>query len=255
MKNIKKERATLLNRIDSFFEGPMIVLGFVWLMLLIIELIRGSSQLLETLGFAIWMVFLLDFLIKLIVAPHKLTFLKSNILTVISLLVPALRVFRLARILRVLRFSRGLRLVKIVGSLNRGMLALSATMKRRAFGYITVLTLLIIFAGAAGMYAFENNVQQGLNSYGTSLWWTTMIMTTLGSDYWPKTTEGRILCIILSLYAFAVFGYITATIATFFIGQDAANKNTEIAGSEQIQELKEEIQELKKMIEGIANRK
>jgi len=30
----------------------------------------------------------------------------------------------------------------------------------------------------------------------------------------------------LALYAFAVFGYVTATLASFFIGRDAENKGT-----------------------------
>jgi len=47
-----------------------------------------------------------------------------------------------------------------------------------------------------------------------------MIMTTMGSQYWPQTPEGRMLCLFLALYAFAVFGYVTAAIATFFIGLD-----------------------------------
>lgn len=129
------------------------------------------------------------------------------------------------------------------------MRALSASMSRRAFGYVIVLTLIVIFAGAAGMFAFENDVPNGLSDYGTALWWTTMIMTTLGSEYWPQTTEGRILCIILSLYAFAVFGYITATIATFFIGRDAENSKTELAGSNQIEALRQELIEIKKLIQ------
>jgi voltage-gated potassium channel len=61
--------------------------------------------------------------------------------------------------------------------------------------------------------------------------------------------EGRILCIVLTIYAFAVFGYITATIATFFMGRDAEDKNSEIAGSKQIEDLRKEIAELKQMIE------
>ncbi len=43
----------------------------------------------------------------------------------------------------------------------------------------------------------------------------------MGSDYWPRTPEGRILCLLLALYAFAVFGYVTATLASYFIGRDA----------------------------------
>ena len=55
-----------------------------------------------------------------------------------------------------------------------------------------------------------------------------MIITTLGSAHWPGTAEGRILGFLLSLYAFGIFGYITATLATFFVGREAASKETEI---------------------------
>ena len=37
------------------------------------------------------------------------------------------------------------------------------------------LTLLITFAGAAGMYAFEKGSPGGPKSYGETLWWTTMV--------------------------------------------------------------------------------
>jgi voltage-gated potassium channel len=250
MSEITYERKKLLRRIESFLEWPMVVLGFVWLMLLVLELVYGENKLLENFGLIIWVIFIVDFIIKFSLAPVKGPFVKSNILTIISLVVPAFRVFRIFRIIRVFRISRSFRLVKIIGSLNRGMRALSITMQRRAFGYVLLLTLIVIFAGAAGMFAFEKDTPEGLKNYGTSLWWTTMIITTLGSEFWPQTLEGRILCIILSLFGFAVFGYITATIATFFIGRDAEENKatTELA---KIDELRSEIIELKAMIKAL----
>ena len=47
-----------------------------------------------------------------------------------------------------------------------------------------------------------------------------MIITTIGSDYWPKTADGRILAFLLSVYAFSIFGYITAALASLLIGRD-----------------------------------
>ena len=99
------------------------------------------------------------------------------------------------------------------------------------------------------MYAFEKDVEGGLNDYGKALWWTSMILTTMGSEYWPRTLEGRLLCIILALYAFAVFGYVTATIATYFIGQDAAANDTDIAGTGQIELLRKEIREVREILQ------
>jgi voltage-gated potassium channel len=244
----KIERKHLLRRVEDFLELPMIILGFVWLLLLIIELVYRTPAAIEKLSLVIWGIFIVDFIIKLVIAPDKLYFLKTNVLTIISLVVPALRVFRLVRLLRLLRASRSLRLVKVLGSLNRGMRALSGTMKRRAVGYVLILSLIVLFVGAAGMYAFERDVEGGLKTYGSAVWWTSMILTTMGSDYWPKTTEGRILCFVLAVYAFAVFGYVTATIATFFIGQDAANTKTDLAGAKELRKLRKEILELKALL-------
>ena len=245
----RSERYLLLKRLENFFEVPMIILGFVWLALLIVELVYETSPALETFGLIIWGIFILDFLVKFIVAPEKGAFLKRNVLTLVSLIVPAFRILRVARILRFLRFTRSMRLVKVVGSLNRGMRALSKTMKRRAFGYVILLSLIVLFGGAAGMYAFEKDAEGGLHDYATALWWTSMILTTMGSEYWPQTLEGRILCIILALYAFAVFGYVTATIASYFIGRDADDSAGEVAGSRQLESLRKEIRELRQLIE------
>jgi voltage-gated potassium channel len=88
----------------------------------------------------------------------------------------------------------------------------------------------------------------GLNSYGEALWWTVMVLTTMGSQYWPQTIEGRVLCVFLALYAFAVFGYVTATLATFFIGRDAENDEAELAGSKQLAALREEVMALREEI-------
>lgn len=104
------------------------------------------------------------------------------------------------------------------------------------------------------MYAFESETPdgRGLKDYGTALWWTAMIMTTMGSEYWTETPEGRILCFILALYAFAVFGYVTATLATFFVGRDAENDEAEVAGAKSIEALRDEIAALRADIQALS---
>jgi voltage-gated potassium channel len=125
------------------------------------------------------------------------------------------------------------------------MKALTNTMRRRGFGYVMTFTTIVILAGAAGMYTFEREVPGGLDSYGVAVWWTAMLLTSLGSDYWPQTAEGRLLCLILSIYGFAVFGYVTATLATFFIGRDAEDEAAEVAGASMVEALRSEIAALR----------
>ena len=248
---LKNERYELLRRLEDSLETPMLVLAFVWLALLVGELIWGESLMFEVLGTIIWVIFILDFAVAFVLAPHKIAYLKNNWLTALSLLVPALRLFRFSRVFRLFRLARmgrSLRLLRVVSSLNRGMRALGASLSRRGFGYVLALTVLVTFTGAAGMYAFENAAPGGLKSYGEALWWTTMVLTTMGSQYWPLTIEGRVLCVFLSLYAFAVFGYVTATLATFFIGRDAEDDEAELAGARQLAALREEMIALREEI-------
>lgn len=244
-EQIAAERKSLVARLEDWLETPMLVLGFVWLVLLVIELTGNLSPLLELLGTIIWIIFILDFALKFLLAPDKTDYLKSNWLTALSLLVPALRVFRVFRVLRAARAARGLRLFRVLTSLNRGMKALGASFNRRGFGYVVALSIIVCFAGAAGMLAFENEVEGGIKTYGEALWWTAMLLTSIGSEYFPRTAEGRVLCFILALYGFAVFGYVTATLATFFVGRDAENKESEIVGAEDIKALRGEIAALR----------
>ena len=251
-QQLNKERNTLLKRIEQVLEGPMIFLGFVWLILLIVELIWGLTPFLDYLSLAIWGIFIIDFILKFFLAPLKKTYLKKNWLTAISLVIPALRVFRIARFIRLLRGLRSFRLVKIVASLNRSMRSLSATMKRRGMLYVVILTLVVIFAGGAAMFAFEKE-SGGFKNYGEALWWTAMLIISIGSEYWPKSVEGRSLCFLLSLYGFSIFGYITASLASFFVGRDAEEKDAPIASTSDVAELKKEIQILTQAVLSLKN--
>ena len=231
-EQLHSERWTLLEQINAITEKPLVALSFLWLVLLMLDFTRGLGSLLQILTYVIWVLFVADFLVEFTIAPRKLEYLRKNWLTAFSLLLPALRILRIFRVLRVLRAARAVRsvsLLRLLTSLNRGMRAISKTLGQRGIGYVISLTAIMTFGGAAGMYAFESPAAlreaqvdgTGLSTYGEAVWWTAMIMTTLGSDYWPQTGEGRLLGWLLALFAFAIFGYITATIASFFVSQDA----------------------------------
>ena len=244
---LASERNALLARIEGWLEIPMLVLGAVWLGLLVVELVWGLTPLLEVLGTVIWIVFIVDFALAFTLAPKKLAYLQGNWLTAVSLLVPALRMFRFFRVLRFARATRGFRLLEIVGSMNRGLRALGESMSRRGLGYMAALTLLVTLAGSAGMYAFENQSGpgRGFDTYGAALWWTLMLMTTMGSEFWPRSAEGRVLCGLLALYAFGVFGYVTAALASFFVGRDSSAQHDRAASAAQVQALSDQVEALR----------
>ena len=249
-QQITRERNKLLHSFERLLEGPMIFLGFVWLVLLIVDMVYGLNKLLQYLSTTIWIIFMVDFLLKLILAPAKVTYLLKNWLTAISLVIPALRIFR---VLRLLRLVKSVRLVKVIASLNRSMKSLGATMHRRGVVYVVILALIVTFGGAAGMYAIERP-GQGFENYGMALWWTGMRVILAGSDHWPRTSEGRGLAFILSLFGYAVFGYVTATLATFFIRRDAEEDQAPIVRAKDIETLQKEIKQLTQAIRDLGTK-
>lgn len=246
--SVDKQRWRLLKLLEDWLETPMIVLGFVWLALLIIELVFGQSGLLATAGRVIWGVFILDFLLRFTLAPKKRLFLKRNVLTLFALLLPALRALRLIRMLRILQAGRGITFVRILTSTNRGITALRRSMQRRGVGYVLLLTLLVMLIGGAGMYAFERS-RQGFESFAEALWWTAMLLAGLGATAWPESPEGRLLCFLLGLYGLAVFGYLTATLASFFVDRDADDDGSAVASQAAVRELQREIRALRDQLD------
>ncbi len=239
----KTRRWRLLEQLDDWLQVPMLILSLLWLMIVLAELMGAGHHLLAVFGTVIWVIFIVEFLVRLALAPTKIVFLRRNWLTILALAVPAFRLFRSLAILRAARGLRGLRLVRIIGTANRSMNALKSTLRRRGFGYVAGLTLLVIALGAAGMLSFEPaaEVDGGFTGYGHALWWTAMLVASIGTDFWPITVEGRILSSLLALYGLAVFGYVAATFASFFIGNDARSASGEIAGGAEIASLKREI--------------
>jgi voltage-gated potassium channel len=81
-----------------------------------------------------------------------------------------------------------------------------------------------------------------------------MVMTTLGSGYTPETVEGRLLTLLLALYAFAIFGYVTAALASYLVGRDAENPQAEVAGSQELRRLREEVAALREELQSLPER-
>lgn len=236
----QSERWETLRQLEESLETPMLVLSFMWLALVLIELAWKTSGIFELLGTIIWILFIFEFLLRFALAPRKWRFLRRNPVTVIALIAPA---FRFLSALRFLRLARGVRLVRIVGTANRGLMALRKSFDRRRLGYVLLATVIVVLLGAGGMLAFEpaREVEGGFMNYGDALWWTAMLVATMGSGFWPESPEGRVLALLLSLYGLAMFGYITASFATFFVGQEAQAADGEIAGSTEIADLRKDI--------------
>ncbi|CAN5616780.1 hypothetical protein BH24CHL9_BH24CHL9_10800 [soil metagenome] len=231
-KDRNRARWAFLGRAHRRSEPALVALSVVWIVLVVADLVYGSlPPLLGAVVWIIWAIFIVEYGVGLVIAPDRLAYVKARWLTALSLVVPALRVLRLGIALRLLgasRLMRSLGLLRVLTSVNRGLGALQRVARRRGIGYVLAATAIVVLVGAAGMAYFESPTSFGgeggstaLANYESALWWTAYAMTS-GAQSQPQTTEGRLLGWLLSVYGLAVFGYVTAILASHFVGQDQA---------------------------------
>ena len=237
----------------------MLLLSFAWFLVIITELVNGTGPLLLSLGTVLWALFVLYFGLRLAIVPNRGTFLKRNWLFVLAILVPVLRFFPFLQTLplaRALTATFGMQVIWMFASADLGLRSLRRTMGRRGTGYALTFTVVVILAGAAGMLHFENDSPdpQGIHSYPKALWWVAMQITNIGSGYRPVTVGGHVLCLGISIFALAIFGYLTAVFAAFFIGRDAEDPKSEIPNQTSIHQLSAEVALLRRSIDDVLRR-
>jgi voltage-gated potassium channel len=252
-------KLSLLKTLPRKLERPMLLLSFVWFLVIITELVNGTSPLLLSLGTVLWALFVLYFGLRLAIAPDRVVFLKRNWLFVLAILVPILRFFPFLQTLplaRALTATFGMQVIWMFASADLGLRSLRRTMGRRGTGYVLTFTVVVILAGAAGMLHFENDSPdpQGIHSYPEALWWVAMQITNIGSGYRPVTVGGHVLCLGISIFALAIFGYLTAVFAAFFIGRDAEDPKSEIPNQTSIHQLSAEVALLRRSIDDVLRR-
>jgi voltage-gated potassium channel len=245
--------------LKNVLELPMLFLSFVWLCILITELVYSTNPVISFFGTGIWILFIFYFTVRLATADDRTVFFKKNWFFVLAILASVLRLFTFTKsfpLVRALTATFGMQVIWIFASAEQGMSSIRRAFGRRGAAYVLTFTFVVIFAGAAGMLHFErvSDDPQNIHTYPDALWWTAMQITNIGSGFPIKTTGGRILCLAISIYAIAVFGYLTALIATFFIDRVAKDQNIEIARQKSLQDIQEEIVRLRHLIEDFVNR-
>jgi voltage-gated potassium channel len=252
-------RPTPLTTLLVKLERPMLCLSFAWFLVIIAELVNGTTALLSAVGTSLWALLFVHVSLRFANFPDQVLFLKKNWLFVLAMLVPVLRFFPFLQSLpltRALTATFGLQVLWMFASADQGLRSISRAVGRRGAGYAVTFTAVVVLAGAAGMLHFENGVSGplGIHSYPKALWWVSMQVTTVGSAYAPKTRGGELLCLGISVFAAAMFGYLTAMIATLIIGREVKEVKKEIPTSSSVAQLTAEVALLRASVEAVLRR-
>jgi hypothetical protein len=89
---------------------------------------------------------------------------------------------------------------------------------RSRLAFLVMATLVLDAVGTAAMYALEHaDRRSGFHSLGGALFWVSTQLTTISSQLPnPVTTGGRILDVVLQLWAVTVVATLAASLASFF---------------------------------------
>lgn len=219
---------------------PMALLGVVWVVAICLEFTLGpqhpAKRPLLYLDWAIWGLFLAEYLLFLVFSKDRPRYIRENLLDFIIILLPVARILRLGRALVLLRG------MAILGeTLREAWIVL----RRRKFHYLLVLNAAAIAAGSVLVYLFEAPANPFFASYGNALWWTFLTMTTVGyGDMYPRTVPGKAIAVILILLGISLFSYFAASLASWFVEKDLTLEER------QLDRLEKKVDELMKKVEG-----
>jgi voltage-gated potassium channel len=189
------------------------------------------------------------FVIEFSLAASKSRFLRRNWITVIALVIPALRILRVFTALRVLRTARLARSVSIVRAsttVNRAARTVGDFLRVSQFAYALLLTALVTLVGAAGGYFLERGSDSQIDSFGDALWWSSTIVTTINSPLEAVTVEGRVVGMLLRIFGVTIIGYITARLAVYFLGRDRRDAD---AQDRELRAVRDELARLREQLE------
>ncbi|MHB0997921.1 MAG: ion transporter [Armatimonadota bacterium] len=227
-KLAEDEQESLEDTISDLLEAPMFILAMIMLVLLIVDLAFALSpewrRILLLANSVIWWIFVLEYAVRVFLADNRIRYIKRHAVDALFIFVPFLRVFRVLRAVRSIRLLKAIN-PAVIGrtyvTTRRGLRQLASTLGEKSFPYVLAVTIIIALIGSLLMLLLERGASDSvIKSYGDAVWWAVGVITTVGNEMYPVTAEGRIIATLLMIYGIGIFGYVAATLATYFIRYD-----------------------------------
>ncbi len=197
------------SRVDAYqrrWRMPLDVLALLTMWLIVVPpgvITSNHALYLALLGlrFGLSATYAVDIAVRTSLAPDHWYYLRHNLVSVATVVIPFLRVVFSLQLLRTV-FQRG----------NFGRFMLAAGLL-----FLNLTTV---------VYFYEHRAPHGnIKTLGNALWWAVVTLTTVGyGDYYPVTWQGRVAAALLMFVGFAVLATVTAQISSSFIDQAARSR-------------------------------
>lgn len=202
---------------------PLMVLAVAVIPLVAVEIAglkRKAEQGVDVIYELIWVVFLADYVIRMVLSRDKRLYVRQEwlALALVVLTVPFtsipylhfLRGIRTLRLLRVFRFGAALgrsahRVIRFPKSENSQLAVAVAS-----FIFVTLVSAVLVLAVEEG----QVHGRHGINSMENAIWWAVSTVSTVGyGDVTPVTTAGRLLALIPMLAGVLLIAVVVSNLA------------------------------------------
>jgi voltage-gated potassium channel len=219
------ERAT--ERADPF----MAFLGIVFALLVgyefAVDVGPEAARWLSGAGWAIWAIFLTEYVVKLWLAPRKLRYVRRQWFQALALLVPTLRILRFLRLLRV---GRALPAARVVTSSYRSV-GTARKLFRSRLGYLGATAVVVAVATAELAFLFERDHPDGVfPSFGDAILWAFAAVLALQGDPVPASVGGRIAMLLAFGFGLVVVASLAGTVGAYLVEERRERASVEEGG-------------------------
>jgi voltage-gated potassium channel len=96
-------------------------------------------------------------------------------------------------------------------------------------GYsIALTTILLVAFASVSILIFESGPDANIRTAEDAIWWSVSTITTVGyGDRFPVSVEGRVIAMVLMISGVGLFGALSGTVASLFIGKEESSSELE----------------------------
>lgn len=215
LRRTPSEREQLAQELYDRLHPAMSGLGLLFLILVLAQRPATEGTLLQrsllAATWVLWVVFVAEYVLRLIIAPSTSAFLRRTWWQVLLLVVP---VFTLLRALLILRIARPTR---VALAAFRGGRSARRTLTNRA-GWLAMLTSIVVLAAADLLYHVGD-----IRPYGRALYAAALGAIT-GEPTASENGFAQVLDVVLALYAVVFFAALAGILGTFFLERERGRR-------------------------------
>lgn len=203
-----RERERFVEVLFARLHPLMAWLAALFVVVLVGDALVGNESPFATIftvaGWIIWGAFVVEFVLRLAIAPSKRDFLRRHWWQVVFLLLPFLALFRFFMAIRVARAGR------LLSAAVRGTRSAAAALGTRV-STVAAISVMVILISANVLFEFG-----GIEPYARALHAAAMA-TISGTAIPTGNSVSDVMEVVLALYSVAILGAVAGSLGAYFL--------------------------------------